>query len=594
LGESLSLRPQNEIEIAIDLGISETLEALKAQAIQEKIVPYLEALDLVGKGSEADAVRRLLELSPKDEGFFDRLDKALTSQVIRLINEAFHGKILVVERDLDRLYQCLVHRKYTLSQTRRIIEEWLEQETLPDDTFFHFIGQGEKESVDQTRVLFWEFLEGEFAQLAPLYRRIGHDQLVKAMLAALWAGQYDIPALEIIRLFPSIKRAMEQEDPRLPEMLTDLARTLRDKKPSLFESLVSHAEEDPGIMQTLWSILASTSPIEIFKRESIFAVILKESFERVIGGRPGEEELSQLLRASETVKGHQRFEERKEEMVDVLKTYRLFRGKGSNLKWPKDIGPEKYLLWEKAYVENISPLPALKEDLREALSRSGIRKLPFLKEEEKILAKTLEQLSEDFGDFYRESLPFWERGGGSRPMMIEDIPVMLSKKRKVPDHARLQYMLMDGMRWDLWETIKADFFGKRANLFRVVKEGAIWARQPTNTSSQLPLLEKAFLETGRNPGDDLLWKLSGIDEKIHSEKGPLTHMFRNVVSYLEIDWLHMLRRLPSRTLLILFSDHGFVENPAFDPSAKYESPRYTHGKVSPFEVIVPWAWLMRI
>ena len=36
----------------IDLGIKETLEALHAPAIQEKILPYLEGFDLVGKKKE--------------------------------------------------------------------------------------------------------------------------------------------------------------------------------------------------------------------------------------------------------------------------------------------------------------------------------------------------------------------------------------------------------------------------------------------------------------------------------------------------------------------------------------------------------------
>ena len=33
--------------------------------------------------------------------------------------------------------------------------------------------------------------------------------------------------------------------------------------------------------------------------------------------------------------------------------------------------------------------------------------------------------------------------------------------------------------------------------------------------------------------------------------------------------------------LIIFSDHGFVENPAFIPTDKYETLRYVHGKDSP-------------
>ena len=52
--------------------------------------------------------------------------------------------------------------------------------------------------------------------------------------------------------------------------------------------------------------------------------------------------------------------------------------------------------------------------------------------------------------------------------------------------------------------------------------------------------------------------------------------------------------LPPESLLILFSDHGFVENPHFEKSDKYRSSRYLHGEDSPFEIIVPWAILTRI
>ena len=69
--------------------------------------------------------------------------------------------------------------------------------------------------------------------------------------------------------------------------------------------------------------------------------------------------------------------------------------------------------------------------------------------------------------------------------------------------------------------------------------------------------------------------------------GALTHLFASVISYLEIDLLFRLNNLPSSSLLILFSDHGFVENPAFNPTDKYESPRYLHGKDSLCELIVP-------
>jgi len=595
LDEKLSLKPVKEIEEEIDLGISETLLALKAPTIQEKIIPYLEGLDLVGKENEADAVRRFLDISPGSEALLGRLDKDLTSQVIRHINGAFHGKVVVVERDVDRLYKSLVHRKYTLSQTRKIIGEWLEQETLSEDTFFHFVGSGDEEPADKTGEMFREFLEGDFAQLASIYRRIGHGQLVKATLALLWADEYKIPAQEIVGLFPTLERDLEGEDGQFLSLLMGLGRTLKEKKPSLFESMISQVEEDSSFIQTLWSTLSNASPSEIFKRESIFPLILREAFERIISGRPRKGVIQELLSSDDTLKGHYGFQERKGEMLDVLETYLLFQEKVSGLKSPENLPPEKFSRWESVFVEKLSPLPALRERLKETLVRTGIQSLSFLKEEERDIRKRREQIVQDFRAFYHKSFPVWENGEGPRPIMIEDVPALVSKKRQVPDHDQRQYILMDGMRWDLWERIKKDFFEKASNLFRVVREGAIWAHLPTDTSSQLLRFEEAFSTIGSSmENEDSFWKISGIDEKIHSEKGPLPHLFGNVISYLEIDWLHRLRRLSPRTLMILFSDHGFVENRAFDPSAKYESTRYIHGKDSPFEVIVPWAWVMRL
>ncbi len=102
------------------------------------------------------------------------------------------------------------------------------------------------------------------------------------------------------------------------------------------------------------------------------------------------------------------------------------------------------------------------------------------------------EIAQDFGRFYRDALPLWEKGEGPRPMMIQDMPSILSKKRGVPDHRVVYYLLMDGMRWDLWESIKSGFFGKMPNHFRFVREGALWANQPTDTAAQLALFEQAF------------------------------------------------------------------------------------------------------
>jgi hypothetical protein len=72
-------------------------------------------------------------------------------------------------------------------------------------------------------------------------------------------------------------------------------------------------------------------------------------------------------------------------------------------------------------------------------------------------------------------------------------------------------------------------------------------------------------------------KILGIDERIHSEKGGLEHLFRNILQYLQLELTPRLREIPPGKSLIIFSDHGFIENPQFERSDKYRTSRYIHG-----------------
>ena len=92
-GDRPSFTPVKDLETAIDAGIRETLDALHSPGIQEKLVPYLEGLSLVGKEKEADEIGRLLRVSPDDDALCETIDRALTPAVVRHVNEAFRGKV---------------------------------------------------------------------------------------------------------------------------------------------------------------------------------------------------------------------------------------------------------------------------------------------------------------------------------------------------------------------------------------------------------------------------------------------------------------------------------------------------------------------
>jgi hypothetical protein len=178
--------------------------------------------------------------------------------------------------------------------------------------------------------------------------------------------------------------------------------------------------------------------------------------------------------------------------------------------------------------------------------------------------------------------------------MIEDLQEGPLGREGPSEKGDRIFLLLDGLRWDLWEYLKEKFFAPLNDRLHPVREGALWAHFPSDTPRQM-----SFFERG-NPGGQSsergtqIWKIGGIDERVHTEKGILEHLFRDVLQYLQLELAPCLRTLPSGTSLILFSDHGFVENPHFERTDKYRLPRYRHGEASPLEIIVPWAQFLKV
>ena len=574
--------PVREIEEAIDLGIRETIEALKAPTYQEKLLPYLRGLEEVGENEKASAVRRILTLSPEEgEGFLSKLDEALTPLAIQGINEAFKGRVVVVRRDLDQLYGALIRRKYSLPQVRKIFREWLKEDEISEGTFIHFIGKGETGGEAQEQEGFLTFIQTEFSHLLPLLQEEGQAIFKKALLLSLWIEGHETPPRQIVPLFPFLQKGKEGRGDLLIQELSAAARLLRQKEPDLFERAVQEVEEAGGIFPEVSKLLEGEKAVDIFSRETIFPSILRETFEKLLAA-PEEEKEGGVVIPSEDPKLPPKtsgFIKKQTEMVKALKDYNALRQKLLALKRRQTNPPQDFQKWESLYIQHLSPLSFLLVTFPVKVERMEIS-LPLPAKDRLVQAEGLHQhFSEKFSEFYRNALPLWETGEEKRPKMIEDL-----EKVKIPEGAQKIFVLMDGMRWDLWEYLKENFFASMANQFRIIQEGALWAHLPSTTTRQMEFFG----------GENTIWKIAGIDERVHTERGNLEYLFRNILQFLQLDLAPRLRELPAGTQIILFSDHGFVGNPHFEKSDKYRASRYTHGEASPFEIIVPWAAVTKI
>jgi hypothetical protein len=171
-------------------------------------------------------------------------------------------------------------------------------------------------------------------------------------------------------------------------------------------------------------------------------------------------------------------------------------------------------------------------------------------------------------------------------------------------------VLVDGMRFDVWRYLREKFLTGLRGSYRLLEEALMWAYSPTNTETQLQRLNdplrrgelvsmvevvsrEEYLRRrsggGAAQAAGLIAKLDFIDHKVHAFRESMYEFYREAAIGMEIHLQPLLEALPDRSLVILFADHGFIEDPAFSPARRYESPRYRHGGNHFLEVLAPAA-----
>ncbi|MEW6379633.1 MAG: DUF6079 family protein [bacterium] len=147
LGQRPDLPPVTEIGSLLEQGISQYLEAFQEEGYRQRIIPYTLTLEEIGRRAEAEQIRQLLDLGRENSGprgvagLLDRLDELLSDQVIEALNEAFLGKVSVVRRNLDQLYENLIDRQFPLEKLQDLFREWIMGgERLEGQTYIRITG----------------------------------------------------------------------------------------------------------------------------------------------------------------------------------------------------------------------------------------------------------------------------------------------------------------------------------------------------------------------------------------------------------------------------------------------------------------------
>ncbi|MDA8333637.1 MAG: DUF6079 family protein [Peptococcaceae bacterium] len=598
LGQAASGITPQAVAGAVDAGLREYLAACTEPHRYQKIVGYLAAMENAGRGTGAAPVRELLGLRPDDGDFLAHLERVFTHHTAEILNKALAGRARLVERNLDELYESLVDRSFAPGDLKRRFDEWLTAPgPLAEDDFIRVTGgrshdqayPPEEEEILKARL-------ADFPELGPLYRRLGYSSFALVLTTVAWLASYDQPAGESAEL---TGLAVPEED---LVALEDMASRLFAQPSPAARTVALEAARFIGEKGLVARYLGRQEILvpEMIGRvtgERFFPFIFFPALRRLLAHlETGAPEKGLLATARGLARqSPDAFFPGREGMGAAARV----AGALASLQSLAHQTPGDARGWERLYRDHLVPLGL---NLSLALDQlAGLPLDPPFAPRRKLaeIGEALGSCGESFGRF-----PADGEKGASLAGLLQSRKKELVKKT-FP--ARVYHILLDGLRLDLWEHLLAAFADGIPG-GRVITHGLTWAVLPTTTASQFEGLAAAGLDWPRVAAADLvrdrelddmgredqIISFGFPDTKIHTSKDGLTILAQELAQAFEREVLPLIRRLPERSLCLFFADHGFRENPQFEPHDKYAAARYTHGGNSPWEVLCPWTAYFKI
>ena len=222
----------------------------------------------------------------------------------------------------------------------------------------------------------------------------------------------------------------------------------------------------------------------------------------------------------------------------------------------------------------------------------------------------LEAWATSFDKSYSEAFDAL-RVRGKRPTMVLDAPDIALRIGRLHGARSVQLLLVDGMRFDLGMRVHDRLrlmVGQRAAL---TEKLLLWSALPTTTAVQLELIGRGpqgLREPIDAPESDIpvargksaatprriragqreLMKLDVVESAMSVPGGPLAERLDDLADETASILATHLSRMPPRTLVMVFGDHGFVLEPQGGGTSAG-----LQGGASPEEVLVPaYAWLV--
>ena len=599
LGDVLELPAPSEVQTVIDRGIVQYLERLREPTYLEPIESALHGLSEVGKDSLVSKIRKLVELDLEAPDLLKRVDKLAASEVIDAVNDALAGHAVLVERSLEDLAERIAERSFPRKALLDIVARWIDGDAaLASEDYIKVVSQG-KIAAEQSVLA--SFVRERFSELWPWWEKLGERKACRLMVLAFRA-----PA------------PVEEVEPRIAERLHDAFDAFTSEAPdevlSVFErveseltdderrAILSHNDGDDA--ETLARLAYGEKSFRFAVRDrarKLIRMVLAGSLTSVPAG----------ARSSDPDQDVQRERLGLEALTRALESgVSLYRG--IHYVDGLEKSPDTPEGWETLYREHMAPMPVALCHLQESLDELKLADAIDLKGPTRNARRLLEARASDFETFFLAQAP--AEGARTLRYLFEELA---EKYRRKLEPASERFVFLDGMRWDVWSHLRATLLPRLRAVYRVVDEIPLWSIHPTTTQAQLeaagigvPQLELVAesqpsygqkAETSvlpgfkrlHGPGGEPIERLNLVDDKIHESSMPLSDVLREIELHARRTLGTLLEEAPRRTLVFLFSDHGFREDPRWSETSRHRKPRYRHGGASLWEVITPLVILSR-
>ncbi|MFH0926204.1 MAG: DUF6079 family protein [bacterium] len=661
-GELVELTPIRQIEETIDKGIIEYITGLKEPRYKEQVASYAVSLDDIGKKREAEGLRDILGFSlNNDDQDINRLEMLINDKLINGLNEAFIGKVVILERDINELLENIIDRNFPREKLLSIFNDWLNQGRELNKDVYIKIRYKTTTKQDQDNHLV-HIVRQAFPEFIPLLKDLGEESFQHLLITSVWGIQHSVTLDNTLTLTLSRKERETSSPPLIfdNEELRTKDEERLNKFQRVFEYALNSNQErflrdledterfliskgiDDKLLELIIKDIDGEEELlqEVFK-EGIFIFPIKKIVSLLLKRLDSERDPRSIKKVNKLVQqwvdqrttenyltkrlSIERYARLLHDFTRILQSLLwLDEGEGVN-------GLNSTKLWEKTFLEHGAELQIIVESIIKEIQELGLTESISLKRLEKEKESFLTTFDQGFKDYiskeYKTLISTRQREVANPPLFINSVRFNIYKRyNQRLNPSQTHFLLIDGMRWDMWGHCQEGILRLIKDRYRLVEQLPLWVFLPSVTATQLeplisgdiPLgcgekdLEIASAEEERQqtgytdkrcqelgqfteiiPEKDSVFmvKYSLIDNKIHSSKDDLLTFYNEASLTLQSALNLYLARIPTRSMVIIFADHGFVERKVSRKEVK--TSRYTHGGASPWEMIVPLVVLYR-